>query len=182
MAKLVSNTYGEALFELALETKKTDEITAEVNALKEIFAANEELTELLNHPKLSREEKVSVVENIFKGRISDEVTGILVLAIEKGRNKDFNAIFDFYEAKVREYRNIGVAYVTTPMPLDSAQQEKIVLRLKETTSFNSFEMHYDTDPSLIGGVVIRIGDRVMDSSLKTKLESMTRKLNTIQLS
>lgn len=182
MAKLVSNTYGEALFELALETKKIDEITEEVAFVRAAFAENAELSELLNHPKLSREEKIKVVENIFKGRISDEVTGILVLVVEKGRNSELDKIFDFYMDRVREYKNIGVAYVTTPSKLEPAQKERIVLKLKETTSYNSFEMHYSEDPSLIGGIVIRIGDRVMDGSLKTKLESMTRKLSNVQLS
>ena len=51
----------------------------------------------------------------------------------------------------------------------------------ETTSYQSFEMHYETDPSLIGGMVIRIGDRVVDSSIKTRLENLSRQLYQIKL-
>ena len=61
------------------------------------------------------------------------------------------------------------------------QQTEIVDRLLATTSYKKFIMHYDVDPSLIGGVVIRIGDRVVDSSIRTKLSQMGKELSQIQL-
>ena len=70
----------------------------------------------------------------------------------------------------------------TAVQLTAEQQNKVEKRLLETTSYRDFEMHYETDPSLIGGMVIRIGDRVVDSSIRTKLDNMTKNLRKVSLS
>ena len=72
--------------------------------------------------------------------------------------------------------------MTSAVPLSEAQKEKIEARLLELTDNVAYDIHYSTDANLIGGMVIRIGDKVADSSIKTKLEMMTRDLMKIQLS
>jgi len=74
-----------------------------------------------------------------------------------------------------------VASVTTPRPLNEEQKAKVEQRLLETTSHKQMEMHYAVDETLIGGMVIRIGDRVVDSSVSAKLYELTEELMHIQL-
>lgn len=181
MAKLVSKTYGEALFELAKEQNTLDAVQEEAVAILEIFEQNEELVKLLNHPKISKEEKIAVIENIFKGRASDEMVGFLVLIVEKGRYNEIRQIFTYFLEQIKEFKRIGVAYVTSATPLTAEQQKKIEEKLLATTKYIQFEMHFDVDQSLIGGMVIRIGDRVVDSSIRTKLNQMTQTLSKVQL-
>ena len=83
--------------------------------------------------------------------------------------------------QVKEYKKIGTAYVTAPLPLSDEQKAAVEKRLLETTKYVEFEMHYDVDAALIGGLVIRIGDRVVDSSVKNKLTSLTRELTQITI-
>ena len=71
--------------------------------------------------------------------------------------------------------------MTSAKELTERQKLAIETRLLELTDFISFEMVYQTDPSLIGGMIIRIGDKVVDSSIKTKLENMSKELLSIQL-
>ncbi|MBE5961087.1 MAG: ATP synthase F1 subunit delta [Lachnospiraceae bacterium] len=182
MAKLVSKTYGDALFELALEKQTIDTVFEEIKEVKEVFTENEELMKLLNHPKITKEEKVKIIENIFKGRVSDDVTGFLVIIVEKGRYNSFDAIFDYFIAAVKEYKKIGIAKVTSAVELSDEQKKKVEEKLLQTTIYTSFEMNYHVDKSLIGGLIIRIGDRVVDSSIKTKLDKLARNLQKIQLS
>ncbi len=182
MAKLVSKTYGDALFDLALEKDQISVMKEEVLAVKQIFDENDELLKLLNHPKIMGEEKVKIIENIFKGKVSDDMTGFLVIVVSKGRYNDIPDIFAYIEKRIKEYENIGVASVASPMELTDAQKKAIEKRLLETTKYKAIEIDYKIEPELIGGLVIRIEDRVMDSSIKTKLESMTKALNQIQLS
>lgn len=181
MAKLVSKTYGEALFELAKEENTLDVIQKEAVAVLEIFKQNEELVKLLNHPKISKEEKVTVIENIFKNRASEAIVGFLVLIVEKGRYNEISQIFTYFLEQVKEFKKIGVAYVTSAIPLTMEQKKKIEEKLLATTQYIQFEMHFDVDKSLIGGMVIRIGDRVVDSSIRTKLNQMTQTLSKVQL-
>lgn len=181
MAKLVSKTYGEALYELALEENKLDAIEEEVKAVQVAMAENEDLLKLLNHPKISKEEKIRVVENSFKGRLTDELVGFLIIIVDKGRYNEMDAIFKYFLDKVKEYKNIGVAYVSSAIKLSEEQKKRVESRLLATTNYQEFEIHYSYDPSLIGGMVIRIGDRVVDSSIRTKIANMSRELMKVQL-
>ena len=91
MAKLVSTTYGDALFELALEENKIDSVSEEVTFLKDVFKENDELLKIMNHPKVPKEEKVSLVQKIFTNQISDDLVGFLTVVVTKGR---YNEIFE----------------------------------------------------------------------------------------
>lgn len=181
MAKLVSATYGDALFELALENDSIDNLYEEVKGVRQVFLENNELVKLLNHPKIDKDDKIQVMENVFKGRISDDLTGFLILTVKKDRYNDIVSILDYFVAKVKEYKKIGVVYVTTAVQLTQSKKDDVEKRLLETTSYTKFEMNYTVDAGLIGGMVIRIGDRIVDSSIKSKLDAMSRELLKIQL-
>ncbi len=181
MAKLVHKTYADALFKLAVETNQIDVFFEESIAIRQILLENEDLIKLLTHPKIKTDEKVTVIENVFKGRISSDMTGFLVLTIEKERHNELTGILDVFIDMVKEHKNIGVAFVTTAIELDEARKREIEKKLIDTTKYVKFEMHYDVDKEIIGGMIIRIGDRVVDSSIKSKIENMSKDLYNIQL-
>jgi len=181
MAKLVHKTYADALFKLAVETDQIDVFFEESKAIRQILLENADLIKLLTHPKIKTEEKVAVIENVFKGRISSDMTGFLVLTIEKERHNELTGILDVFVDMVKEHKNIGIAYVTTAIELDEARKREIEQKLIDTTKYVQFEMHYDVDKEIIGGMIIRIKDRVVDSSIKSKIENMSKDLYNIQL-
>ena len=173
MAKLVSKTYGDALFALAVEEHMVDQLYEEAQAVAQILRENTELTRLMNHPKIEKEEKVRLIEDIFKGRIGDELVGLLRMLVHQ--------VFTYFIDRVKEYKKIGTAYVTSAMELTPQQKQAVEQKLLDTTKYVQFEIHYTTDPALIGGMVIRIRDRVVDGSVRTRLEHLTRDLERIQL-
>lgn len=181
MAKLISKTYGDALFELAVEKDKVDVLLEEIEQLKGVLSENEDFGRLMNHPKIIKEEKIQVAKDVFTGRISDELLGFLTIIITKDRYKDIDAILDYFIAEVKRYKGIGIATVTTAVPLKEEQCKKIEQKLLDTTQYTKMEMHYNLDESLIGGMVVRIGDRVVDSSIKTKLSELQKELLKVQL-
>ncbi len=181
MAKLVSKTYGDALFETGIEQKTIDSLYEEVLALRDILAENPDFANLMNHPKILKEEKEEIMEAVFKGRLSDELTGFLKIIISNKRYADIDSILEYFVSKVKEYKNIGVAYVATPIELSKEQKDAVCKKLLATTQYVSMEMNYSIDETLIGGMVIRIGDRVVDSSVRTKLSKLTKELSEIQL-
>ena len=121
------------------------------------------------------------MEEVFRGRISEQLLGFLILILQKERYRDLDQIFMYFTDKIKDARGIGVAYVATAMELSEVQKKRIEEKLLQTTSYRQMEMHYRTDAGLIGGMVIRIGDRVVDSSVRTKLEELKRQLYQIQL-
>ena len=107
--------------------------------------------------------------------------GFLTLVVSKGRYNDIPDILSYFIDMVKEYKHIGVAYVTSASVLSDRQKAQVEAKLLETTGYQSFDMNYQVDKELIGGMVIRIGDRVVDSSIKTKLSELTKELLKIQL-
>ena len=181
MAKIISKAYGEALFELALERNELDSMAEQVNVLANAFAENPELVKLISHPKISKEEKINVIETIFKGRMSDDIVGFLVIIVEKDRGSEIEDILKLFQAKVREYKKIGVALVTSAIELSTEQKQKVEQKLLQQTAYENFEVEYKVDASLIGGMIIRIGDRVVDSSIRSKLDNLTKELRKVSL-
>ena len=181
MAKLISKTYGDALFDLAVETDKVDVLLEEIQQLQTVLAENADFGSLMNHPKILKEEKVEVAKNVFAGRISEELLGFLTIIITKDRYREIDEILNYFVTKVKEYKGIGIATVTTAVPLKNDQHQAIEKKLLDTTKYQSMEIHYDVDASLIGGMVIRIGDRVVDSSISTKLSELQKDLLKVQV-
>ena len=181
MAKLVSKTYGDALFSVAMEENRVDAFAEEAKGLSVIFSENQELRKLMDNPKIIKEDKIKLIEETFTSHVSKEVIGLIALLISKGHSKDIPAVFDYFIALVKEEKKIGTAFVTTAVALSDEQKSAVEKRLLETTRYESFEMNYSVDESLIGGMVIRIGDRVVDSSIKTKLYELSKQLRSIQI-
>jgi len=136
----------------------------------------------MNHPKIMKEEKIEVLEKVFQDRISRELTGFFVLILQKDRYNEIDGILNYFIAKVKEHKGIGTVYVTSAVALKDQQKQEIEKKLLDTTSYRQVEMHYAVDTSLIGGLVIRIGDRVVDSSIRTKLGGLTKELADLQIS
>lgn len=182
MAKLVSKVYGDALFLEAVEKQSVDELFQEIKALLSVWRENPGLSELLDNPKIVKEEKTGIIMNVFSGRFSDDLVGFLTIIADKGRLKEVPAVCGYVIHAIKEYKKIGVALVASAAELKDEQKALLVKRLLETTEYVEFEMEYSVDPSLIGGLVIRIKDRVVDSSIQTQINELHRSLSKLQLS
>ncbi len=182
MAKLVSTTYGDALFELGLEQNSLDGLYEEAQAVQKTFSDNEDLSKLLNHPKIIKEDKQKIIGNVFSGRVSGDMEGFLHVIVEKDRYNEIPSIFSYFIHKVKEYKGIGTAAVSSAKELTRLQKNALEKRLLETTRYKTFDVDYRVDPSLLGGLVVRIEDRVLDSSLRTQLDKLSKELTQIQLS
>jgi F-type H+-transporting ATPase subunit delta len=181
MAKLISKTYGDALLEIANEEKKVDLLLEEVTAVMEILKDNPEFSKLMNNPRISVDEKQTVMSNVFEGRISKELMGFFSMIVNKGRYDHIDEILTYFQDEVKKIKGIGVAFVTTPLELSDAQKKNVEKKLLDTTGFKQMEMHYDIDPSLVGGMRIRIGDRVVDSSIHTKILKMQQDMMKVMV-
>ena len=151
MAKLVSKTYGEALFEIAMESgeDKAQELMEEIRGIEAVLSQNPEFNGLMEHPGIPKQEKLQTLKEVFHGRVSEELESFLEIIVSKERYKDMTDIFSYFVERVKETKKM--------------------------------EMHYAVDQSIIGGMIIRINDRVVDSSVRTKLDGLKKQLLQIQL-
>ncbi len=181
MAKLASKIYADALFSLALEEEKVDSMWKEVGALRDILDANPDFLKVCEHPAMTVREKEELVDKTFGEDFSKEIMGFLHVLLKKGRFNEIEKILELFDAKAKEHEKIGVVYVYTPTELTDEQKEETKKRLLETSGFETLEMNYCIDETLLGGIKIRIGDRVLDNTIRTKLDGMSAKLSKIRV-
>ena len=181
MAKLVTKTYADALFQLAVEENKVDELYDEVNELIGVLNENPDLARIMTHPSVDKNEKLKAIRNIFSERLSGELCGLINQIVVNNRYEEIDGILAEFIDSVKEYKKIGVAYVATPVEVTGEQKKRIEQKLLDTTDYEKMEMNYTVDKSLIGGMRIRIGDRVIDSSISTKLNELAKNLRRIKL-
>lgn len=170
------------MFSLALENDKLDTIWEEVRMIRQILSENPTFVKTICHPEITKQDQIKLLDDAFKGKVSDEVMGFFHVLADKKRLKELDAVLEYFGRSAKEYKKIGVVYVTVPMELTKAQQDKIRERILEVSSYETLEMHVETDASLLGGMVIRIGDEILDNSIRSKMEHMARKINQIKLS
>ena len=182
MAKLVSKVYGEALFEVAVDHGNAIRLMNETAELQKILEDNPDFDKLMKHPGIPKQEKLSMVEKVFRGRVSDDLAEFLKIVVTKERYGSLKAIFAYFTELVRESEGMGTAYVRYCSGADEGTETGSERKAAwHTTSYQTFDVYYHVDPTLIGGMVIRVGDRVVDSSIRTKLEDMKKQLLNIQL-
>jgi len=180
MAQLTANRYANALFELALETNKIDLFNDEIKTVSEVLKSDSKFMDVLNHPQINSEEKMSIFTNAFKGKISNEILGLFNVVLTKNREDELINILEVFMEKVENYKGIVKAEVISAVKLTSDQID----RIKQNLSKNlNKQVIIDTcvDCSLIGGMIIKVDGHVIDGSIKSKLDNLTNNLHKIQL-
>ncbi|GMQ57693.1 F0F1 ATP synthase subunit delta [Vallitalea sediminicola] len=180
MAELIAKRYGTALFELAVETNQVNLVGEQLEFIKEIILTEKDFMGLLNHPKVVVENKIAMVEDIFEGKIIKEILGLLVIAIKKGRANNLLKIINYCLDEIDALKGNAKAYVSSAQELTDEQLDSIRNRLEETTK-KKIILVTSVDENLIGGLVIRIGDRIIDNSIKGKIEAISKELYAIQI-
>ena len=180
MAELVATRYGTALFELAVETNQIEIVEEQLKWVKEVLLEEKEFIKILNHPKVVMENKISMIEETFGGKIIKDILGLFIIAIKKGRADDLLSIIQYCLDEIDKLNGNAKAFVSSASKLTEAQLESIKSKLQETTK-KKIILESSVDESLIGGLVIRIGDRIVDNSIKGKIEAISKELYAIQL-
>lgn len=173
---VVYERYGDALLSLAEDSKALAEYLEEVVVLKEALAAEPGLIGLFVNPKITVEEKQEVVGRCFDGRFSQDICGLVKLVVANGRAKDLVGILDWFIAAAKEKLGIGVVFVTSAVELSPEIKRALEAKMLATTHYKKLEMNYGIDKTLIGGLQIRLGDRIIDNTIKTKLSMLRAEL------
>lgn len=180
MAKLICRRYADALFELALERNQIDLFDEEVKMIYGSITKDKEFCGILNHPQITGEEKMSMLENIFKGKVSDDILGLFHLVLRKNREAELIGILSVFTEKVRVYKRITTAYVASAKPLSDNQLNEIKLKLSQNLN-KQVIIETSIEPELIGGVRILVDGHVIDGTIKKQINELKKQLVNIQL-
>jgi F-type H+-transporting ATPase subunit delta len=178
--RTVARRYAGALYEEAQETGVLEEVDDNVLMLRETLESNGELARFFESPVIPQEKKDDVVRELLSDRVEDLTLRFLRLLVQKDRETMTKPILDQYQALRDEQRGIVDAHVAVARPLADEDREAVTEALEEKTG-KSIRLHVEEDEDLIGGIVIRIGDRVFDASVRNKLTNLHNQLRESSL-
>ena len=167
MQNNVEKEYSQALFTLACEENSAEKYYEELKLVSDVFRSDSEYLTLLSSPNLSMEEKISCIDGAFSSFVSEYTLSFLKLLCERGRIKDFPPCFEDYERLYNDSHKLIVAEVTTASPLSKSEEERLISTLSQRYGVK-VELICKIDKSILGGMIVKTKDSVMDGSLRTK--------------
>lgn len=178
MATIVNERYALALYEVAQEDNAVASMLEELTAVAEVARQTPELLTLLQAPSVQLEDKKKILQNTFGGKICDHLLNFLMLITEKNRAGGLLEMQDAF--KQRFYTEQGICEVTaiTAIPLDDTLHHKLMDKLAQITG-KKIVLHNKVDPSIMGGVVLNIGNEQIDTSVRTRLNELAQKMTQI---
>lgn len=168
----LAERYAAALYELADEGKALDRVASDLRSLAKALDESADLTRLIRSPVLGRQEQGRAVKAILDQMGADPLTQkFLGLVAQNRRLFALPAMIKAYLTELARRRGEIAADVTSAQPLSAAQAEAVTAALRQAVG-SKVSVETRVDPSLLGGMVVRVGSRMVDSSLKTKLQKM----------
>lgn len=167
--------YAKALFEFAEELQKVDVISKDIELIDETFKSNEDLCFALLSPVVRTDKKISIMNGIFKDKVDDVTLRYLTLILKKGRELQINTICSEYVKIYKASKNIITLEVYSAYPLEEETLSKLREKVAGETKAN-IELEEHIKPDLIGGVMIKYGDYLVDASVKHSIDLLKKQL------
>lgn len=177
---LAVRRYSGALLDIAFEEKCEDEIYEQFGLFYRQMKADKDFERLMTEKILSSEELGATVSKVLEGANTYLISFILTL-IERGRMEEIGDMFLEFESGYKERKNILEAEAVTAVPMTEEQTERVKRELGEKYG-KTVVLRTSVDPSIIGGMVLYIGNEMLDASLKAGYDGLRKQLKTLQLS
>ncbi|HJV05526.1 MAG TPA: ATP synthase F1 subunit delta [Actinomycetota bacterium] len=170
--------YAQALFSVAQAEDVLDLVEEELFRFARTLEQQPDLRAALTDLHLPAERKRAVLEEVLGGRANPHTINLLAFVAESGRARELEAIVDQLAQLAAERRQSAVAEVRTAVPLDANRRTRLARALEKATG-KKIEMKVVVDPSVVGGVVARVGDQVIDGSVRRRLELARERLSEV---
>ncbi|MDH3260390.1 MAG: ATP synthase F1 subunit delta [Acidimicrobiia bacterium] len=167
--------YAAGLFEIARAEDQLDRVQSELLQIAAAFRSSDELRDSLSNPQLPTDRKKSIVDGLLETRASDLTVAFVNFAVGMGRASSLPDIVDEMVETAAASVNREVAEIRTAVELDAATVERLIAALARKTG-KQLEPKVIVDPSVIGGIVARVGDTVIDGSVQKRLSGLREAL------
>ena len=168
--------YSSAIFEIARSEGELEQVGDELYRIARVFESSLELREALTDRRIPIDRKLAVLGNLLDGKASSLSVGLVNFVVSVGRGSDLPAIADRLAARAAGERDAAIAEVRSAIQLDDETVARLAASLSTATG-KKVEVRAVIDPAVLGGIVARIGDTVIDGSLHHRLEALRDKLN-----
>jgi F-type H+-transporting ATPase subunit delta len=176
----VAKRYAVALFNAAVKQDIAEQVNDDLSSFVTLLRANRDLVGFLKSPEVLTEAKKELVVDVFGDRTAGLFVKFILLLIDKKRLKHILSITDAYEQLYEQLQGIVEARIITAVPLEADLEQQTVERLEEATN-KTIRVLKTVDPDIIGGMIIIVGDNIIDGSIRYKLEQMRRSLGEVKV-
>ena len=169
-----ASRYAKALLGLSTESGKLDNVLADMQTLSATISESADLRSLIHNPVIKEEEKSKVFSALFGDKFNEVSMNMIKLLIQNKREGLMRETAEQFISFYKESKNIVTAEVTSATKLDETQKKNILSLLKHD---GEVEMIEKIDKSLIGGFVVRVGDKQIDASISTKFKQLRKEIS-----
>jgi F-type H+-transporting ATPase subunit delta len=161
--------YAEALFRVVQAEGELDRVEDELYRFGKVLEANHELKQALSDRSIDRSQRTKILDELLADKVSQHTLALLAMVVEQGRGRQLPEILQQLTQIAAEARDSVVADVRSAVPLDGKQQKDLADALSKATG-KKVEVRVVVDPSVLGGVVAKVGDTVIDGTIKRRLQ------------
>ena len=179
--KSVARRYAEAFFSIAQEKNSIDTFQQELELVVKTIKETENLKEYFSHLLIPAKDKKDIANKIFSGKISSTTLNFLMMVLDKRRQDYLEVILGEFRDMADEVRNITKAELISAQEVPEAEVKALAEKLSASTG-KQVQLEQSVDPSLLGGIKLRIGDQIMDGTIAKKLEMLKMQLMQAKIS
>ncbi len=169
----ISSRYAKSLLDLSTERGQSDAVFADMQLIQGIVSSNRDLELLLRSPVVKADKKEQILNLIFAGSISELTHKFIILLIKKGREAFLPEVVTSFILQMQRQRNITPATVVTAVPLDAGTRARILDEARKLAG-GEVEVTEKVDSAVIGGFVLTVGDRMIDTSVSGQIKKLRR--------
>ena len=171
----VAKRYAKSLLDLAKERGEMEAINNDMKLLAEVCEESHDLRVLLGSPIINGDKKLAVLKKVFSGKISELTMSFFRIITHKGREGQLEGIAKEYIRALKEYKGIQTAIVTSAIGLDDKLRSDVYRIIKESLK-SEIELIEKVDKNIIGGFILRVGDKQYDASISRDLRLMKQEM------
>ena len=168
----IATRYAKSLLQMAVERGELESAASDIKSIDNAFEQSAELRMLFKSPIINPDKKLAIAEKLFKGKSSNLVYSFIELLIKKGRESHFHEVVNAFVAQYNELKGVTPVKLITAVKMDSGLVQTIVSNLKAKEFLKEVELHEEVDESLLGGFILQYGDKMIDSSVRRRLNEL----------
>lgn len=173
----VASRYAKSLLGLAIDQGVLEQVNNDMGLFASTSRASRDFVLMLKSPIIRHEKKKDILHSLFKGKVHTLTMSIIDILTRKNRESLLPTIASEFHKAYNEHKGIGKASVTSTVALDDKLRNEIIAIVKKLSNKKDVELEEKVDKELVGGFILNVGDRQIDTSIKSKLKTLKRKFS-----
>ena len=173
----IASRYAKSLLKIAIDENVLEDLHKDMQLVHKVCTNNPDLVLLLKSPIVKSDKKRNIVDAVFENQLSKIASTFISLIITKKREGLLNDIAASFIDIYKHHKHIKTATVTSAIPLSKVQKDNVINILKSTKETDGVDLKEVVDPTIIGGMILRVGDKQLDESIKRKLMNLEMEFN-----